>query len=92
MKPWRPADPARAAERSHDSESLTASVGRLLESLADVRRERDAARREAARQRRRADALLIHVERLRALLARQHRTRPRAGVPGQLPLPLGDGR
>ncbi len=89
MKPWRPADPARAAERSHDSESLTASVGRLLESLAECRRERDTARRDAEQQRLRATALLHHLERARALLARPSRPRPRAGVPvTQLPLPL----
>ncbi|MBS0601092.1 hypothetical protein [Plasticicumulans sp.] len=88
MKPWRPADPARAAERSHDSESLTASVGRLLESLAECRRERDAARREADVQRRRADAFLRHTERLRALLDRRHQPRLRAADPGQLPLNL----
>lgn len=88
MKPWRPAPPDRATERDHDPESLTASTGRLIEALSECRRERDQARADAARQRRRADALLIHVERLRALLARPSRPRPRAGVPSQLPLNL----
>ena len=89
MKPWRPAPPERAAERDHDPDSLTASVGRLLESLAECRRERDTARRDAEQQRLRATALLHHLERARALLARPSRPRPRAGVPvTQLPLPL----
>lgn len=89
MRPWRPADPARAAERDHDPDSLQASTGRLLESLAETRRERDQARREAEQQRLRADAFLRHLERLRALLARRHQPRLRAGVPAaQLPLNL----
>ena len=87
MKPWRPADPARAAERAHDPEGMQASVGRLLEALAETRRERDAARREADRQRRRADALLIHLERARALLDRP-RSRLRPVPSGQLSLHL----
>ena len=81
MKPWRPAPPERAAERDHDPDSLTASVGRLLESLAECRRERDTARRDAEQQRLRATALLHHLERARALLARPSRPRPRAGAP-----------
>ena len=86
MKPWRPSRPDAI---EHDDDTLQASVGRLLESLADVRRERDAARREAEQQRLRADALLRHLERARALLARPSRPRPRAGVPPtQLPLNL----
>lgn len=85
MKPWRPARPDAV---EIDAESLTASTGRLLEALSETRRERDQARADAARQRRRADALLIHVERLRALLARRHQPRLRAGVPSQLPLTL----
>ena len=91
MKPWRPADPARAAERAHDPEGMQASVGRLLEVIAECRRERDAARREADQHRRRADALLRHLERLRALLDRP-RPRSRPAPAGQLPLPLGNGR
>ena len=91
MKPWRPADPARAIERSHDPEALQASVGRLLEALAETRRERDAARRDADVQRRRADAFLRHTERLRALLDRP-RVRSRPAPAGQLPLPLGNDR
>ncbi|HNO62299.1 MAG TPA: hypothetical protein PKH44_16840 [Plasticicumulans sp.] len=85
MKPWRPGRPDAI---EHDDTTLQASVGRLLEALAETRRERDAARREADRQRRRADALLIHVERLRALLDRRHQPRLRAADPGQLPLNL----
>jgi len=89
MKPWMPlTGPERAAERGHDPDSLPASVGRLLEALAETRRERDAARRDADVQRRRADAFLRHTERLRATLARQSWPRPRAGVPAQLNLPL----
>ena len=92
MKPWMPARPERAAERGHDPDSLPASVGRLLEALAETRRERDAARREAERQRLRASALLVHVERLRALLDRP-RLRSRPALAGQLPLlPLGNDR
>ena len=88
MKPWRPGRPDAI---EHDDTTLQASVGRLLESLAETRRERDAARREADRQRRRADALLRHLERLRALLDRP-RVRSRPAPTGQLPLPLGNGR
>lgn len=88
MKPWRPSSPDRAAERGHDPEALQASVGRLIESLTETRRERDQARREAEQQRLRADAFLRHLERLRALLARRHQPRLRAGVPSQLSLTL----
>lgn len=88
MKPWRPADPARAAEHDHDPESLPVGTGRLIEALSETRRERDQARREAEQQRLRADALLRHLERARALLARPSRPRPRAGAPSQLPLTL----
>ena len=91
MRPWRPADPARAIERTHDPEALQASVARLLEALAETRRERDAARSDAERQRLRASALLRHLERLRALLDRP-RVRSRPAPTGQLPLPLGNGR
>ena len=87
MKPWRPVRPDRAIE--HNDDTLQASVGRLIESLTETRRERDQARREAEQQRLRADALLRHLERARALLARPSRPRPRAGVPPtQLPLNL----
>ena len=91
MKPWRPADPARAIERTHDPDGMQASVGRLLEVIAECRRERDAARREADQHRRRADALLRHLERLRALLDRP-RLRSRPVPAGQLPLLFGNGR
>ena len=85
MKPWRPSRPDAI---EHD-DTLQASVGRLIESLTETRRERDQARREAEQQRLRADALLRHLERARALLARPSRPRPRAGVPPtQLPLNL----
>ena len=88
MKPWRPSSPDRAAERGHDPEGMQASVGRLIEALTETRRERDQARADAERQRVRADALLRHLERARALLARPSRPRPRAGAPSQLPLTL----
>ncbi|WP_347279362.1 hypothetical protein [Plasticicumulans sp.] len=84
MKPWRPGRPDAI---EHDDTTLQASVGRLLEALAETRRERDAARREADRQRRRADALLAHVERLRSLLDRP-RMRSRPAPTGQLSLHL----
>ena len=84
MKPWRPGSPDAI---EHDDTTLQASVGRLLEALAETRRERDAARREADRQRRRADALLIHLERARALLDRP-RSRLRPVPSGQLSLHL----
>ena len=84
MKPWRPGRPDAI---EHDDTTLQASVGRLLEALAETRRERDAARREADRQRRRADALLIHLERARALLDRP-RSRLRPVPSGQLSLHL----
>ena len=85
MKPWRPSRPDAI---EHDDDTLQASVGRLIESLTETRRERDQARREAEQQRLRADAFLRHLERLRALLARRHQPRLRAGVPSQLPLTL----
>ena len=88
MKPWRPGRPDAI---EHDDTTLQASVGRLLEALAETRRERDAARREADVQRRRADAFLRHTERLRALLDRP-RLRSRPAPAGQLPLPLGNDR
>lgn len=88
MKPWRPGSPDAI---EHDDTTLQASVGRLLEALAETRRERDAARREADVQRRRADAFLRHTERLRALLDRP-RLRSRPAPAGQLPLPLGNDR
>lgn len=88
MKPLTLTGPERVAERGHDPEGMQASVGRLIESLTETRRERDAARREAERQRVRADALLLHLERLRALLDRRHQPRLRAGVPSQLSLNL----
>lgn len=85
MKPWRPSRPDAI---EHDDDTLQASVGRLIESLTETRRERDQARREAEQQRLRADAFLRHLERLRALLARRHQPRLRAGVPSQLSLTL----
>ena len=88
MKPWRPGRPDAI---EHDDTTLQASIGRLLEALAETRRERDAARREADVQRRRADAFLRHTERLRALLDRP-RLRSRPAPAGQLPLPLGNDR
>ena len=88
MKPWRPSRPDAI---EHDDTTLQASIGRLLEALAETRRERDAARREADVQRRRADAFLRHTERLRALLDRP-RLRSRPAPAGQLPLPLGNDR
>lgn len=89
MKPLTLTGPERAAERGHDPEGMQASTGRLIEALTETRRERDQARREAERQRLRATALLHHLERARALLARPSRPRPRAGVPPtQLPLNL----
>lgn len=88
MKPWRPGRPD-AVEIDADAGPVT--IGRLLEALADVRRERDAAQREADQHRRRADAFLLHLERLRALLGRP-RLRSRPAPTGQLPLPLGNGR
>ena len=88
MKPWRPGRPDAI---EHDDTTLQASIGRLLEALAETRRERDAARREADVQRRRADAFLRHIERLRALLDRP-RLRSRPAPAGQLPLPLGNDR
>lgn len=91
MKPLTLTGPERAAERGHDPEGMQASVGRLLEVIADIRRERDAARRDADVQRRRADAFLRHTERLRALLDRP-RPRSRPAPAGQLPLPLGNDR
>jgi len=88
VKPWRPGRPDAI---EHDDTTLQASIGRLLEALAETRRERDAARREADVQRRRADAFLRHTERLRALLDRP-RLRSRPAPAGQLPLPLGNDR
>ena len=88
MKPWRPGRPDAI---EHDDTTWQASIGRLLEALAETRRERDAARREADVQRRRADAFLRHTERLRALLDRP-RLRSRPAPAGQLPLPLGNDR
>ena len=82
MKPWRPGRPDAI---EHDDDTLQASVGRLLEALAETRRERDQARADAERQRLRADALLRHLERARALLARPSRPRPRAT--GRIPPP-----
>ena len=70
MKPLTLTGPERAAERGHDPEGMQASTGRLIEALTETRRERDQARREAERQRLRATALLHHLERARALLAR----------------------
>ena len=78
MKPWRPSRPDAI---EHDDDTLQASVGRLIESLTETRRERDAARREAEQQRLRADAFLRHMERLRATLDRPSRSRPRTRVP-----------